>query len=150
MDKENDKIRANIDKNGCHIFHVDETKISPSFTYSVGIEQSVQAPELIVTGMDKDTAHFLINEYVNRTKDGEVFKADEFYDNFLKDFQITFKDVDKKHYAQYFPQTLAFHDGNNTFKALHFIWPDFSGEWPWEKKASKEYRHLMPPLYPRS
>tara|TARA_R110001592_G_scaffold3525_33_gene20227 strand:- start:6839 stop:7288 length:450 start_codon:yes stop_codon:yes gene_type:complete len=143
-----DKILANIEKNGCHIFHVDAFLPAPSFTYSLGIEQTAKMPEIIVTGMDKDTAHFLINEYVNRIKDGERFEADGRYDDFLEDFQITFRVVDKKYYDQYFPELLQFHKGND-FNVLHLIWPDIEGEWPWEKKASKEYRQLMPPLYVR-
>ncbi len=147
-DVENDRILKNIEKNGCHITHVDAVESSPSFTYSIGIEKSTGRPDVIITGMDKDSAHFLINEYNSRIQDGEVFDADGFYDEFLEDVNVTFKVVDPKYYPQYFPLGQSYYKGDD-FSALHFIWPDISGAWPWQKKASKDYRRLMPPLYKR-
>lgn len=142
------RILKNIEKNGCHITHVDAEETSPSFTYSIGIEKSTGHPDVIITGMDKDSAHFLINEYNFRIKDGESFEADKFYDEFLEDAQVTFKTVAPKHYDRYFPLGQWYYEGDN-FTALHFIWPDLSGIWPWEKKANKDHRYLIPPLYKR-
>lgn len=141
-----DKAHKDIEKNGCHIIHDDGDETRPPVTYSIGIAKTIQCPDLIVTGMDKDSAHFLINEYIYRIKDGETFSADQFYDEFLEDAKITFKTIDKKFYDSYTPQGKWFYEGDN-FTVLHLIWPDLEGEWPWEKKASKAYRFLMPRLY---
>lgn len=145
-EEENKQIFKNIDKNGCHILHITEEDDHPCFTYSIGIEQCTGQPEIVVTGLEKNTAHFLINEYNNRIKDGEIFEADKFYDEFLDGFQITFKAIEEKHYENYVEYGVWLYKGKN-FKALHLIWPDTTGTWPWEKKASKEYRWLLPRLY---
>lgn len=141
-----DKARKDIEKNGCHIIHDDGDDIHPPMTYSIGVTNSIQCPDVVITGMDKDTAHFLINEYIYRIKDGEVFEADKFYDEFLEDAQVTFKTIDKKFYGIHFPQGQWLYDGDD-FTMLHLIWPDENGAWPWEKKASKDYRFLMPRFY---
>ncbi len=141
------KILANIEKHGCHVTHVfDPEGLTPDFTYSVGIQQCTGQPEVIITGLEKDMAHFMVNEYNSRIKDGERFEADQFYDEFLEGFQVTFKEVDKKHYEEYFVSGLWLYKGNN-FRALHMIWPSMDGIWPWEKKASKDYRWFLPRLY---
>lgn len=146
MDEEEEKAHKNIEKNGCHIMHIPANEDYPSITYSLGIEKTSKRPEVLVTGMDKDSAHFLINEYNARLKDGEIFEEGKFYADFLDDFEITFKIVDKKHYDHYFDWTQWYYDGDD-FTALHFIWPDVNGAWPWSKKVNKDHRKLMPRLY---
>lgn len=142
----NDKIRSDIAKNGCHIVFQDADHDTPSITYTIGIELTSNRPDVILTGFDKDTAHFLVNEYNSRILDGETFEADHFYEEFLEDFHITFKEVDKKHYARYCPVAQDYYQ-NDDFLMLHFIWPDTDGTLPWQKKATKEYRFLQPRLY---
>ncbi len=144
MSKE--KIQANIEKNGCHIIYIEQDDRSPCFAYSTGIEEITGKPEILITGFDKDTSHFLINEYNARIKDGEIFEADKLYEDFIEDFKVTFKVIDKKHYDKYFSETMAYYGGDK-FNALHLIWPDISGTMPWDKKASKDHRALMPRLY---
>ncbi len=144
MSKE--KITANIRKNGSHIIYIKPMEHSPCFAYSTGIEQITGKPEILITGFDKDTSHFLINEYNARIKDGENFEAGKFYEDFIEDFAVTFKQIDKKHYDEYFSETVTYYGGDK-FNALHLIWPDISGVFPWEKKAPKEYRALIPRLY---
>ncbi len=146
MTEAEDKISQNIEKNGCHIIHHDGDQTKPSVTYSVGMKASAQCPDILVTGMEKDMAHFLINEYLYRIRDRENFVADQSYSDFLEDALITFKAIDKGHYHNFCPQAVSFY-GDDGFEMLHLIWPDFDGIWPWEKKASKDYRFLMPRLY---
>jgi len=146
MDKHEEKALNNIEKNGCHIIHVEADDIGPSFTYSIGIEKTVAEPEVIVTGLDRDMSHFLVNEYNHRIRDGEVFEADKLYDDFLEGFQITFKEVNKRHYPDYFGWGTWLYKGDD-FRVLHLIWPDTNGIFPWDKKVSKECRRLSPVLY---
>lgn len=141
-----DTARDNIEKNGCHIVYVERTEDHPAFGYSIGFEQSLSKPEILVTGMDKDNTHFLINEYYYRLKDGEAFEPDGQYADFIEDFNVCFKAIDPKHHATYFDLTCQYYDRDD-FRALHLIWPDMDGLWPWDKKASKEYRAVMPRLY---
>lgn len=144
--KYHERIHQNIEKYGCHVTHVMEDEDGPSFTYSTGIQKHTGQPEVLVSGLDKDMSHFLVNEYNYRIKDGERFAADKFYDEFLEGFQVTFKDIDQKHYDDYLCCCQWYYDGDY-FRALHMIWPSMEGIWPWEKKATKEYRYFLPRLY---
>ena len=148
MYEHHEKAHKDIEKNGCHIVYEHGTASFPPLAYSIGIEKTTKFPDLIVTGMDKDTAHFLINEYLYRIKDGEKFEPGKFYEDFLEDAKITFKAIDKKFYKSRFSHALWYYEGDD-FTMHHLIWPDHDGVYPWEKKATKEYRALMPPLYAR-
>src|SRR4051812_67732 len=63
MDAGEQKTIADIDKYGCHVIHVMEEGELPPFAYSVGIEKTSQAAELIVIGLKQPLAHSIINEY---------------------------------------------------------------------------------------
>ena len=63
----------------------------------------------------------MINEYNNRVKAGEVFKPNKYYQGFLDDFEVTFKEVEKKHYPEYFGWANWLYKGDN-FKVLQLIY----------------------------
>ena len=118
----------------------------PGFTYSIGIQQCTDNPELIVTGLKREIAHWLVNEYNNRVKSGERFQADQYYSGFLEGFDVTFKNVLKEHYPEYFGWNLWLYDGPN-FDVLQLIWPSTGGVWPWDAEASDYLKWSIPPLY---
>jgi len=63
MDKDEEKAINDMEKYGCHILHVMEEGECPGFSYSIGIEMSAGQPELIITGLKQELAHWIINEY---------------------------------------------------------------------------------------
>ena len=146
MDKSEERALKDIEEFGCHILHVMEEDEYPRFSYSIGIEKSAGQPELIITGLKQDLAHWIINEYNNRIKAGEKFIPGEFYAGFVGNFDVTFKEVEEKHYKEYFGWGRWLYKGNN-FKALQLIYPSTSGIWPWEKEAPTDFTWFIPRLY---
>ncbi len=118
----------------------------PRFSYSIGIEKCTARSELIVTGLKQEIAHWVINEYNNRIKAGELFEPNSFYDGFLDEFKVTFKKVEKKHYKEYFGWEIWLYK-NDDFKVLQLIYPSTSGVWPWDKEATNDLTWFVPKLY---
>lgn len=146
MDKGEEKALNDIEEYGCHILHVFEEGEYPRFTYSIGIEKNTGQPELVVTGLKRELAHWIINEYNNRVKAGEVFEQNKYYQDFLEGFEVTFKEVEKKHYPEYFGWGNWLYKGDN-FQVLQLIYPDKSGVWPWDVDASEDFAWFIPRLY---
>ncbi|MFW0952844.1 DUF4262 domain-containing protein [Vibrio parahaemolyticus] len=146
MDQYEEKALKDIEQYGCHILHVMEEGEYPGFSYSIGIEKTSSQPEIIITGLNQEVAHWIVNEYNNRVKAGEIFKPDEYYSGFLEGFDITFKEVSPEYYAEYFGWANWLYKGNN-FKVLQFIYPDTSGVWPWDSEASADFKWFLPKLY---
>lgn len=146
MDKDEEKALKDIEEYGCHILHVMEEDEYPRFSYSVGIQKSTGQPELIVTGLEQELAHWMISEYNKRIKAGEVFSPGEFYDGFVGDFDVMFKEVEEKHFQEYFGWARWLYKGNN-FKVLQIIYPSTTGAWPWEKDATTNFTWFIPRLY---
>ena len=146
MDKHEAKALDDIESYGCHIIHVMEDESLPRFSYSIGIEQCTGQPELIVTGLDQELAHWLINEYNRRVKSGETFKPDQFYSGFLDKFDVTFKKVQQQFYPTYFGWAHWLYKGDS-FRALQLIYPSTKGMWPWDSNASDDFTWFIPQLY---
>lgn len=146
MDKLEKKALKDIDEYGCHILQVMGWNERPSFSYSIGIQKCTGQPELIVIGLDQRLCGFIINDYNARIKEGKIFDQGKLYDKFIEVFQVMFKEVEEKHYHDFFGWARWLYKGND-FKALQLIYPDTQGLWPWDKKASKILRTQIPKLY---
>lgn len=146
MDKDEEKTLKDIEEYGCHVITVLDEGDYPRFTYSVGIQKTTEQPELVVTGLKKELAHWMVNEYCERVKNGEIFESDEMYSGFLEGFDVTFKSVNKEHYKDYFGWDLWLYKGDN-FNVLQLVYPSTSGVWPWDKNAPEDYTWFIPKLY---
>ncbi|MEE4382372.1 MAG: DUF4262 domain-containing protein [Pseudomonadales bacterium] len=146
MDPADQKALDDIAEYGCHIIHVLEEDDLPGFSYSIGIQEREGQPELIVTGLNRDLAHWIINEYNHRVRAGERFSTEAFYEGFLEGFDVTFRRVEKEHFHEHFGRGIWLYDGLE-FEVLQLIYPSTSGVWPWEEEASDEYKWGIPALY---
>jgi len=71
---------------------------------------------------------------------------DKFYSDFLEGFEVTFKEVTKRHYPEYFGWGNWLYKGDE-FRVLQLIYPTTQGVWPWDKNAPDNYIKYMPNLY---
>ena len=122
MDEYEQKAIDDIDKYGCHILHVMEDDENPRFTYSIGIQKTTKKPDLIITGLKNEIAQWMINEYNSRIKNGEVFEPSKYYEGFLDGFDVTFIEVSKQHYKEYFGWGCWYNKGDD-FKMLQMVYP---------------------------
>src|SRR6516225_5575395 len=101
MDAVEQKAIADVEQYGCHVIHVMEEGDLPPFAYSVGIEKTSQAAELIVIGLKQPLAHNVINEYNRRVRGGERFQAGQRVSGFVQGFDCQLRAVDLTQYPEY-------------------------------------------------
>jgi len=145
MDESDRKLLENIEKFGCTVMHIAEEDELPPFSYSVGIQKTSGAPEVIVIGLKREMAHFVVNEYNKRVREGEKFALGKRYAGFLDDFDMEVSEVHRSHYKEYFGYSLWFYEGPN-FDVVQLVFPTTSGVWPWEPEASEWFRARQPIL----
>ncbi|MBK8235898.1 MAG: DUF4262 domain-containing protein [Deltaproteobacteria bacterium] len=131
MDPAERKALEDIERFGCHVIHVLPAGDVAGFSYSIGVQKSVGAPEVIVLGLNRDIAHFVVNEYNRRVHGGERFAAGRFHAGFLDGFEVTFERVDRRHYRDHFGWARWLYDGD-AFEAVQLVYPSTSGIWPWD------------------
>ncbi|MCU7806895.1 MAG: DUF4262 domain-containing protein [Candidatus Thiodiazotropha sp. (ex Semelilucina semeliformis)] len=145
MDEHEQKAVDNIEEYGCHVMHIFAEDNLPRFTYSVGIYGKTKQPELIVMGLKREVAHTLVNDYSSFVKEGRVFNPGEYYSDFLDGYDVTFIEVAKEHYEEYFGWDIWYYKGKS-FPVLQLVFPDKSGVWPWEERASEDFKWYQPLL----
>jgi hypothetical protein len=144
VDVKEQKALADIEQYGCHIIHVLEDEKGPPFSYSVGVQKSSGVPEVIVIGLKRPVAQFVINEYNRRIRAGERFEAGTRHEGFLEGFSVQFEIVAPEHF-DYFGWDWWYYDGN-CFDVLQIIYPTTIGIWPWDPTASESFRKRQPIL----
>jgi hypothetical protein len=117
----------------------------PPFAYSVGIQKTSQVAELIIIGLKRPLAHFVINEYNRRVRGGERFEAGQAASGFLQGFDGQLRPVHPSHYREYLGWDLWLYNGPE-FRVLQFVYPTVEGVWPWEPSASEWLRARQPLL----
>ncbi len=147
MDSAEQKALADIEQYGCHVIHVAGEGELPPFTYSVGIWKSSHRPELIVMGLKRKIAHFVVNEYNRRARNGDELQDGQVVSGFLEGFDCFLREVDKAHYADHLGWARWLHEGDH-FPVLQLIWPTTAGIWPWQPEASDWFRKWQPILGP--
>lgn len=146
MDKFEEKALSDIEEYGCHILHVMEEDEYPRFTYSIGIQKCIGQPEIIVTGLKQELAHWIVNEYNSRVNAGEIFETGKLYKGFLGEFEVVFKEVEKKYYSEYLGWGKWLYKGDD-FKVIQLIYPNTAGIWPWDENAPEDFKWFVPELY---
>jgi hypothetical protein len=144
VDEAEQRVLANIEKYGCHVWEIAAEGDLPSFQYSVGIQKTTGAPEIIIIGLKSDVAHWAINEYRDIVKTGRRFRHGEQSDDFFKDLAVTFLNVERIHYREYFGWNRWLYRGDN-FDVVQMIWPSAEGLWPWQP-AAEDFQRDQPVL----
>ncbi|MFT3736684.1 MAG: DUF4262 domain-containing protein [Rhodocyclaceae bacterium] len=144
-DEHHIKLMENIKEFGCQVMHIAEEDELPPFAYSVGVQLSTGAPEVIVVGLKQPMAHFVVNEYNRRVRQGERFVPGQLYSGFLEGFDILVSEVHRSQYDEYFGMAFRLYEGPD-FDVLQIVWPNTAGVWPWDAEASEWLRQRQPIL----
>ena len=145
MNAQEKKVVNDIEVNGCHILHVMEDEGEPCFSYSIGINKKQNHADVVVLGLQRDTTHYLINDYKNRLQAGECFEPGHYYSDFIDGFDVCFVEVDKQYFENYFGWGIWLHKGND-FRMLQMVWPNSEGAWPWDPESIEQFRSTQPVL----
>jgi hypothetical protein len=100
---------------------------------------------VVVIGLKREMAHFVVNEYNHRVRAGERFLPGQRYAGFLEGFDVQFEVVAKKHFRNYFGWGRWLYKGDH-FEVLQIVYPTTTGVWPWDDAADDWFRARQPRL----
>ena len=144
------QIRHNVETYGCHVMAVFPTKAHPGvpWAYSIGIPTTFPgAAEVIVVGLDPDTAHAIINNVVAEMRKGKTFADGQEAHGLVKKLPLTFRKVAERHYDNYVGQGQIYHKSDSNWPLLQIIWPDTQGRFPWQEGFEDRFRAKQPLLF---
>jgi Domain of unknown function (DUF4262) len=146
---EEDTLR-HVREYGCSIMNVvsDVSDKEPSFSYSIGLFANYNHPELILFGLNGETAMAVINEIRDHVADGRSFVDGEIADDILEyGYKVCFWQVPLIVSFDYLRMALWFYDKcPQVFPCLQVIWQDVNRHFPWEAECEADVKVRQPLL----
>jgi Domain of unknown function (DUF4262) len=136
------KVLPKLEEWGWYVISV---AAEPPFSYSIGLFEHFQHPEIILFGLDSKTGHGIINDAGRRIRGGHKYDVGVRYNDLLKDYDCEFRPVDPARYDGNLNYALHYYRGSS-FSAVQLIWPDTHGRFPWESNFEEHFRADQPLL----
>lgn len=140
-----DRTKSHIEQYGFSVIHVSEDEIGPAFSYSIGLFQTYEHPEIILFGLPHESSQIIISNCAVEIKSGRRYKPDELNGDIVPNYDCVFKIVPSEWYDDYVGQAQRFYQGS-AFHLLQCVWPDRSNKLPWQPGFTESLRHRQPLL----
>lgn len=137
-----EKIEGDIEQVGWSsigVFNAVGDEPTPSFTYTIGLRETYDHPELIVYGLEAETAHGLIASAVDLLKEGAVLEDGGRYAKVLRGHDVAARLVPEPGY----PLNVARMYYGDDVRAVQLVWPDAAGKFPWEEDFDQQFDGLQ-------
>jgi hypothetical protein len=140
------RVIDDVKRYGWHVVGVEDDDEGPGFAYSIGIQQTLDHPEIIVFGLkNAKTMMQVINVIGDEVRKGERFEDWHESDEVLDGYSCMFRTVPKDAYREYLGYAMWFYRPK-TFDVLQCIWPDKQHRYPWHPDCPQEIRQRQPIL----
>ncbi len=123
-----DKVEADIEKHGWHVLSVLGGDL-PNFSYTIGFTETLNHPEILMSGLSTKLMHQLLNDIGKLIEKGNSFNSGDTCDEVIKGYMVKFLTVDNSNINEYFRAANS-HYGDCNFEALQCVWPDQYGDFP--------------------
>ena len=131
-----EKVKDDIKNHGWHVLSVFEDNM-PNFSYTVGFKETLNHPEIIMSGLEIDLMHHLLNDIGNLIKKGQTFSKGDTSNEVLKDYLVKFASVSDGNRKEYLRVACTYY-GDDNFQALQCLWPDKEGHFPSKTDETQE------------
>jgi hypothetical protein len=138
-------LRDLVERHGWAVVKVPEDDRGPGFAYTVGLTRAFGHPEVLISGLDLDLLHDLLNDVGAQVRDGARFAPGDDSDDVLEGYPVTFRAIVPAAFGTYLGAAVRFY-GDAPFEALHCIWPDRAGRFPWDAGVTEWARWAQPAL----
>ncbi len=139
------RLAALAAERGWAIVKVPEDGRGPGFAYTVGLFRRFGHPEVLMSGLDPDVLHDVLNDVGASVRAGARFEAGTTSDDVLEDYPVASRAIAPAAYGTYLRAGVRFH-GGAPFPALHCVWPDRGGRFPWDVGGDDWARWAQPAL----
>lgn len=115
-------IRNELERIGwCLVRAPGDGLSAPGHFYTVGLEENFEHPELVITGLPRESAIDILSELVRHISLGRYFQNGETICNFPMSSPLRFAAVDPRYYPDYITFGRWFYQSDD-FRTLQVIW----------------------------
>jgi hypothetical protein len=135
-----EKLVNDVEKYGCHIIHVREEGYLPRWSYTIGLYETYQQPEIIAVGLKHDVAQFLLNEVADRLKKGLQIVEGLRQRDLLENVECEFRKVEERPELRAAVGYASWFYGGDPFPIFQCIYPDLENRFPWDEGFDQSWR----------
>lgn len=119
-----------VEQFGWSVQSIDAEGAAPGFSYTIGLQQTFQQPELIVFGLPHEAAQKLLNLIGQRIREGQRFVPGTSYGGLVDSHDVRFRQVlDPTSMRDHVGYALWYY-GDTPLTLQQLIWPDAAGAFP--------------------
>lgn len=115
------------------------------FSYTTGFWITARRPEVIMFGMQAETAHDVFWDLFRDHEAGRSLPIGTRTDNVFANLPAYAFPVAKRHYPDFLGRDLWFYAGDD-FPCLQIVWPDRASIFPWERGFDTAFADEQPDL----
>lgn len=131
------RMREDIQRYGWHCVQIAQDAKGPGYSFTVGLLETHQHPELVVMGLPPEVAHTILGMAVEQIAQGYKFFESQRSDALLEGHDCLLHRVSPTAYRAYLALAVERHrDAPTGFAALQILWPDPEGRFPEEEGYS--------------
>ena len=142
------KVAQNVRDHGCFVYSVfaDSDGSTPSFSYSIGLQESAGVPDAIVLGVPPGLGKSMVDAYQEFVLAGIRFEPGQLYPDFIGGgFRVYVEPVPNAAVSDYMLGCFRYY-GDRPFSVVQIVYPSIQGVWPWEAGASAAFVKSQPML----
>jgi Domain of unknown function (DUF4262) len=138
-------VLKNIQEYGWHAINIIEDDGCPPWTFTIGLYETWQHPELIVIGRSRATSHELLKTIADDIESNSPPNLTNPDGYPWMGMKCHFLEVNTRYYSDYVGFALWFYRKRH-FPLYQIIWPDRDGLYPWDPNASRAFKEWQPIL----
>jgi hypothetical protein len=138
-------VLGNIAEFGWHAVNVIEDNGQPPWSYSIGLYESWQFPEIIIIGRSRAIAHLILSTIATDLDDNHRPDLNLPTDLVLPGAACLLLEVAARYYPDYVGFARWYYRRRH-FTLYQIIWPNNDGHYPWDPRAPGTFKEWQPLL----
>jgi hypothetical protein len=145
-DDDEQRVIDDVQRHGWHVVGIEEDAEGPGFAYSIGMQHTLNHPEIIVFGLKNAKIMMqIINVIGDEVRKGEAFEDWHERDQILDGYSCIFRTAPAEAYPDYLGCAMWFYRPDS-FSVLQCVWPDMQHRYPWHPDCDRDVIKRQPIL----
>ena len=139
------KMRSDVERFGWHCLsvHPGEGKVGTHVTYTIGLTETFDHPEIMIFGLSNKISHGILSDCVQMIREGTVFQPNVEYPEVISgEYKVVFKEVRPEYLPEYFGAAVRFYKDKH-FSGFVMFWPDKEHKFPWQETNLTAQREAL-------
>lgn len=125
-----EKTISNVETYGCEVIQVKKSGAGQGWSYTLGVFDTCEQPDLIVVGLIDKTAHVLLNNAAKALRNG-IKLTEGRHRDLIGDVECEFRPVDPK-WVRHLMGWAVWYYGGEGFPVIQAVYPDRKNVFPEE------------------